>query len=218
MNKVVACRLLGLALALGAQLAADLDALEDALTVLVQLELVDDDVAGVDAQGNRLARDLLAGDTLDVDDVLETVDGGDLALAALVGSADDGDLVVLSHGDAADLLGSNCVRGICSVQRQERMAERRPAYVVLLTELLAQRCAHDVAADARRGAEVSLPRLASGAVESCSRERSKKSAIDGFHDVLDVGVDLVRAYLRSPWPWLRFCCRDLVVSRIDCRG
>lgn len=35
-------------------------------------------------------------------------------------------------------------------------------YVVLLTELLRQRGAHDVAADAGRGREVSLPRLAPG--------------------------------------------------------
>lgn len=37
------------------------------------------------------------------------------------------------------------------------------AYVVLLTQFLAQRGAHDVAADARGGAEVSLSRLASRA-------------------------------------------------------
>lgn len=57
----------------------------------------------MDADGDALAADLLAGDTLDVDDVLETVDGGDLALTALVGATDDGDLVVLADGDAADL-------------------------------------------------------------------------------------------------------------------
>lgn len=59
----------------------------------------------MDAQRHALARDLLAGDALDVDHVLETVDGCDLALAALVAATDDGDLVVLADGDAADLLG-----------------------------------------------------------------------------------------------------------------
>jgi hypothetical protein len=59
----------------------------------------------VDAQRDGLAVGLVAGDALDVDDVLEAVDGGDLALTALVGATDDGDLVVLADGDAADLGG-----------------------------------------------------------------------------------------------------------------
>ena len=50
----------------------------------------------MDAEGNRLARGLLAGDTLNVDLVLETVDAGDLALTALVGTTNDLNLVVLS--------------------------------------------------------------------------------------------------------------------------
>ena len=49
---------------------------------------------------------LLADDTLDVYDVLETVDGGDLALTALVGSANNGNFVILSDWDGADL--KNC--------------------------------------------------------------------------------------------------------------
>jgi hypothetical protein len=58
----------------------------------------------VDAEGDGLSGGLVAGDALDVDHVLEAVDGCDLALAALVAAADDGDLVVLADGDAADLL------------------------------------------------------------------------------------------------------------------
>lgn len=96
-------RLFGGGLALETSLAAGLDALQDGLAVLVELQLGDDDVGGVDAQRDGLARDLLAGDTLDVDDVLETVHGGDLALLVLVGAADDLDLVILADGDAADL-------------------------------------------------------------------------------------------------------------------
>ena len=61
----------------------------------------------MDADGDALAVGLLAGDALDVDDVFETVDAGDLALAALVGASDDGDLVVFADGDGADL---NCRR------------------------------------------------------------------------------------------------------------
>jgi hypothetical protein len=81
------------------------DTLQDLLTVLVELELGDDDLGGSDAEGNRLAVGLLAGDTLDVDDPLETVDGCDLALTALVAATDNGDLVVLADGDGADLFG-----------------------------------------------------------------------------------------------------------------
>ena len=87
----------------GTELTAALGAGQDVLTVLVKLELGDDDVGGVDAQGDALAGGLVAGDALDVDDVLEAVDGGDLALAALVGTTDNGDLVVLADGDGADL-------------------------------------------------------------------------------------------------------------------
>lgn len=91
-------------LVVGGELTATLGAGQDVLAVLVELELGDDDVGGVDAQGHGLAGGLVAGDALDVDDVLEAVDGGDLALGALVGAADDGDLVVLADGDGADLV------------------------------------------------------------------------------------------------------------------
>lgn len=88
-----------------AELAANLGALQDALAVLVELELGDDDVAGVQGQGDALARDLLAGDALDVDGVLEAVHRGDLALATLHAAAHDHDLIVLADGNAADLVG-----------------------------------------------------------------------------------------------------------------
>lgn len=87
----------------GTELTAALGAGQDVLTVLVKLELGDDDVGGVEAQRDALAGGLVAGDALDVDDVLEAVDGGDLALTALVGATDNGDLVVLADGDGADL-------------------------------------------------------------------------------------------------------------------
>jgi hypothetical protein len=43
----------------------------------------------VDAERNGLAGDLLAGDTLNVDLVLQTIDAGDLALTVLVGTTDN---------------------------------------------------------------------------------------------------------------------------------
>ena len=79
------------------------DPLQNALPVLIQLQLRDDDFRGVDAQRHRLTVGFLAGDALDVDDIFETVDGGDFALAAFVGAADDGDFVVFADGHRADL-------------------------------------------------------------------------------------------------------------------
>lgn len=159
-------RLFGGGLALVTSLAAGLDALQDGLAVLVELQLGDDDVGGVDAQRDGLAGDLLAGDTLDVDHVLETVHGGDLALLVLVGAADDLDLVILADGDAADLFG----RARSARVVAERSVESKlQTYVVLLTELLAERGAHDVATNAGGGLEVRLARLAAGGVEGCTR-------------------------------------------------
>lgn len=134
----IRCRshLFGSALALSSKLAAGLYALKDVLAVLVKLELGDDDVARVDAERDRLARGLLAGDTLNVDLVLETVDADDLALTTLVATANDLHFIILSDGDAAD--------------------------VVLLTELLAERSAHDVAADRAGSLEVGTSGLAAG--------------------------------------------------------
>ena len=58
----------------------------------------------METKGNGLAGGLVAGDALNVDDVFEAVDRGDLALTALVGATDNGDLVVLADGDRADLI------------------------------------------------------------------------------------------------------------------
>jgi hypothetical protein len=81
------------------------DTLEDLLAILVGLQLGDDDLARGDTNGHGLAVGLLAGDALDLDEVLETVDRGDLALAALVGAPNDGDFVILADGDGSDLEG-----------------------------------------------------------------------------------------------------------------
>lgn len=114
-------------------LTTSLDALKDVLTILVQLQLGDDDLGWVDTEGNGLSRGLFLYDTLNVDDVFETVDGSDLSLGSLVGAANDLDLIVLSDWDGAN--------------------------VVLLTEFLAQRSAHDGTSDAGWGIEMSLAGL-----------------------------------------------------------
>jgi len=50
--------------------------------------------------------------------------------------------------------------------------EKRESYVVLLTEFLAERCAHDGAAHARRSREVRLARLSPGGVEACCHQHA----------------------------------------------
>lgn len=79
------------------------DPLEDLFTVLVELELGDDDLGGGDGDGDALAVGLLADNALDVDGPLQTVDAGDTALTALVAATDNDNLVVLADGDRADL-------------------------------------------------------------------------------------------------------------------
>ena len=45
-----------------------------------------------------------------MDEILESVDGGDLAFTTLVGASGNDDFVVLSDGDAADLEIQICQR------------------------------------------------------------------------------------------------------------
>merc|ERR1712093_790405 len=110
--------------------------LEEGGALLVGLDLCDDDVGRVDADGDGRAVGLLPVDTLDVDDVLLAVHLGDLSFPALVGTPGDEDLIVLANGDGAGR--------------------------VLASELLAQSSRHDDPTDGRRGIEVRLARLAAG--------------------------------------------------------
>ena len=77
--------------------------LQDLLPILIHLDLRDLEFAGCDADGDALAVALLAGDSLDVHDVFEAVDGEDFALAAFVAAAFDHDFVVFAEGECADL-------------------------------------------------------------------------------------------------------------------
>lgn len=111
-------------------------AVEQRLAVLVEAELGDDDLGGVDSNIDGGSVHLLAGDALDVDDPFLAVDLHDLALAALVGPTHDLHLVVLAH--------------------------RHGPHVVLGAEVAGERRTHDDAADARRRREVGLAALAPG--------------------------------------------------------
>ena len=66
--------------------------------VLVQLDVGDDNVAGVDADGDGRTVRLVTLDTVDVDHPLLTVNLGDLALPTLVLAPDNPYLIVLADG------------------------------------------------------------------------------------------------------------------------
>ena len=93
-----------------------------------------------------------------MDDVFETVDRGDLAFAAFVRATHNENFIVFSDGNGADLT--------TAVLEEQRAIENDAiTYVVLLTEFLAQRSAHDSSSDAGRRAIVGLARLSSRGVE-----------------------------------------------------
>lgn len=85
-----------------------------------------------------------------MDNILETVDRCDLALTPLVGATNNGNLVVLSDWDGADLDLMSEMLGVCAVAETN---------VVLLAELLAKRCAHDSTSNAGWSIVMSLAGL-----------------------------------------------------------
>jgi hypothetical protein len=84
-----------------------------------------------------------------VDNILETVDRGDLAVAALVGASDDKNFVVFSDWDGADL----------EIVRETTAPQIEITDVVFVSELLAQWRAHDRTSNAGRGIVMGLARL-----------------------------------------------------------
>ena len=76
---------------------------QNLLPILVRLDLGDLDLAGSDANRDALAVALLPGNALDVDEVFQAVDGGNLAFAAFVRSAFDDHFVVFAERQGADL-------------------------------------------------------------------------------------------------------------------
>jgi hypothetical protein len=96
-----------------------------------------------------------------VNDVLKTVDGGDLSLAALKGTTGDDDLIVLADGHGADLLSRKASSGIVL-----RYAVGGINYSVFLAQLLGEGSGHDDAADRGGGREVGLSRLSARGSDS----------------------------------------------------
>lgn len=107
--------------------------LDQSLSLVVQVQLGDDNLGWVNVDWDRSTRRLLDLQLLDLHGELQSVDGGDLTLRTLLGASDNGDLVLLSDRNGLD--------------------------VVLLSQLLRERGRHQHSSLSRRGAEVSLSRL-----------------------------------------------------------
>ena len=73
--------------------------LKECLSVLVELELSDQDVAGVNGDLGLLSVGLLSDDLFDVEAPLLSVDSLDLAFSSLLGSTHDLDSVALADGN-----------------------------------------------------------------------------------------------------------------------
>lgn len=115
---------------LGLARGVSLLATKECLAVLVETQVGDHDIGGVDWELGLLAVDLLFDDFLNVDAPSATVDLGHLAFATLVGSAHHFDGVSVAHRDASSL--------------------------VLLNQFLAQVTRHQLAADGGWRAEIRL--------------------------------------------------------------
>lgn len=113
------------------------------------MELGDHDLGRVDTDGDRGTVVLLAGDALNVDNVLLTVALDNLTVTALEGTTDDLDLILL--------------------------ADRHRTDVVLLAELGGEHSAHDGSTSGRIGREVGLAGLAPGRADSCRKEKEKRN-------------------------------------------
>ena len=79
-------------------------AFEEVFAVLVEAQIGDDAVAGVDRDLGLLSVRLLLDELLNVDAPFAAVNFSDFALTILVGSADDLDSVTVANGDGAGLI------------------------------------------------------------------------------------------------------------------
>lgn len=104
--------------------------LNQGLSGVTQVQLVNDNLRWVNVDWDRSTRGLLLGQLLELDGELQSVDRADLALRALLGTSDNDNLVLLSDWQRRD--------------------------VVLLLQLLGQRSRHQHSSGGRRGGEVSL--------------------------------------------------------------
>lgn len=110
--------------------------LNQSLSLVIQVQLGDDDLRWVNVDWDRSTRRLLLLQLVDLDRVLQSVDGRDLTLRALLRTSDNSDLVLLSDWERSD--------------------------VVLLSQLLGQRSGHQNSSLSRASGEVGLSSLGTG--------------------------------------------------------
>ena len=79
------------------------DSLEDLLSVFIELQLGDDNLAGVNTDRYALTVRLLSADSFNVNEVLQSVDGGDFSFSTLLRSTNHSYFVVLSDRNASNL-------------------------------------------------------------------------------------------------------------------
>ena len=118
---------------------------EKSLAVLVESEVGDLDVGGVDGDLSLLSVHLLLDEFLNVDAPFAAVNFNDFAFTVLVGSTDDLDHVSASDGDGTS--------------------------EVLSGELLGELGGHHLSTDGRRSGEVGLSRLSALAGNLCIDKR-----------------------------------------------
>ena len=85
------------------RLGSSVLALQQRLAIGVQVEFGDDALGWMDSQRDGRPVVLLPRDSLYVNDILTTVDLGDLAVAILEGTTDDLDFIFLTDGNGTNL-------------------------------------------------------------------------------------------------------------------
>lgn len=121
---------------------------QNALPILVHLQLGNHALAGVDADRHALAVGFLTRHPLHVHHVFQAVDRDDFAFAPFVGAAGDDDLVVFSDGDASDLEGERRDWLAGCLWEALRGLLMGGAYIVFLAEFFAKGRTHDVSPNA----------------------------------------------------------------------
>lgn len=91
--------------------------LDQSLSVLVQMQLGDDDFRWVQVQLNRSTVGLFLGDLVDLNGELQSVNAGDLTLLTLVGTTGDQDFVISSDRQGSDTVLSSQFLGERSGQQ-----------------------------------------------------------------------------------------------------
>lgn len=131
--------------------------LNQSLSLVVQVQLVDDNLGWVNVDWDRSTRGLFLLQLLDLNGKLQSVDSGNLTLGTLLGTSDNGNLIFLSDWKRSD--------------------------VVLFSQLLGEGSGQQNSSLGRASSEVSLSGLRTGRRNVCIVSKSclcDKSIIVSF--------------------------------------